>query len=524
MLKQLKSVFKDSVIYGLGSLLPKAAGFLLVPIYTRYMDRSQYGILSMSGIVASAMGSLYMLGLNGSVTRFFRGATSEDELKEVRSMLFTVVAASMVLGGVLLGLTLLVGPWAFPRIVKDARFTFTPFVAVAVWGAFLGGPTVLWQAVARAQRKSTRFVKVQVGNFAVNTLASLALVVGFGMGALGSLWGTLIAAAVFLPLSLWFLRRDMEFRWSWPSLWKAMAFGLPLVPHYFAGWILSFADRYLLERYTSLAQVGIYSLAYNVAMVTSFVAMAVNQAWTPIYYDVVESEERATLPRLTTIYASAVAMFCALFLLVSRGLLVALSAPAFHAAASVVPIVVAAYFMQAMYFVTATPLFYEKKTNLIPLISAFAGVVNICINLVLIPGRGPVPALGIYGAAWATFAAFALMAFLSWRASSSVRKGSFESGRLLRVVAAFGVAWMLDAVIARVFVSPLDWRAIVARALALVFSIALFLVFRIVTRREIESFIKAVVRKRRLSAAAIEATELAEVDADGQSPDDMDIS
>jgi len=518
VLGQVKRVFKDSVIYGLGSLLPKAAGFLLVPVYTRFMSPTNYGILSMTSIIASAMGALLMLGQNGSVTRFFRTSGKDSDPEELKKMLFTVTVTVIAFGLAVTGLTFVIGPVLFPSLVKDPEFTFFPFVAVAVAGAYLSGPMLIWQAVARAQRKSVRYVTVQLSNFAVNVTMSLLLVVVFGLGALGSLWGTLIAAAVFAPLSLWFMRHDLTPRFSWTWLKRSLIFGVPLVPHYFAGWILSFADRYILERYTSLAQVGIYSLAYNVAMVLSFVAMSVNQAWTPIFYDMVESKEDVkTLPRLTTVYATGITVLCAAFLLGSRTLLVALTPDKYHLAAAIVPIVCAGYYMQAMYFVTSTTMFYERKTKYIPLISAFAAAVNIGLNLWL------VPTYGIFAAAWATFAAFGVMFVITWVYSRTLRPGIFEDGRLFAVVGIFALAWLADAGISS-FTTPLQPLGVILRIGAMMLLPVLVVVTGIVSVDEVKMLVDRVRRRRiKVTEAAEEAVETQAVDADGQSPDDTGV-
>ena len=517
MLRQLKRVFKDSVIYGLGSLLPKAAGFLLVPVYTRFMSPSDYGILSMTGIIASAMGSIFMLGQNGSVTRFFRTRGGEGDPEGLRRMLFTVTVFTVGFGALLLGASYAFGPALFDLAVKDPRFTFLPYVWVAILGAYFAGPMLIWQAVARAQRKSVRYVTVQVSNFSVNTVASLVLVVGLSLGALGSLYGTLIAAVLFAPLSIWFMRRDLSPHFSTSWLKRSLVFGLPLVPHYFAGWLLSFADRYILERYTSLAQVGIYSLAYNVAMVASFVAMSVNQAWTPIYYDMAESEDAELLPRLTTVYAAGIMLFCAAFLLVSRGLLIALAAPKYHSAAAIVPIVVAAYAMQAMYFVTSTTLFYERKTQIVPLITAGAAAVNIALNLWLIP------LYGIFAAAWTTFIAFSIMAVVSWSISRRLRPGVFEDSRLVRVLMMFGFAWLADALIASV-TTPLSLLSMVLRIGAMALLPVILVVSNVITPAEVRSLVTRIrTRRIRVTKEAEDAIETQAVDADGQSPDDTRI-
>ena len=77
---------------------------------------------------------------------------------------------------------------------------------------------------------------------------------------------------------------------------------------------------------------------------------------------------------------------------------------AYRRAASIIPIVALGYTLQALYFVTVAPVFFAKKTKLLPPLTIAAAVLNVGLNLLLIP------VLGIAGAAWATLASFGLLA------------------------------------------------------------------------------------------------------------------
>jgi len=267
-------------------------------------------------------------------------------------------------------------------------------------------------------------------------------------------------------------------------------FGLPLMPHYFAGWILTFADRYMLERYRSLTEVGLYSLAYNVSMILNLVASSINQAWGPVYYDLAGTEEgRAKLPRLTTIYAAAITACAMVYMMLARELLLLLANVKYHAAADVVPIVAAGYYFLAMYMVLSTGIFYAKRTKWVPVISAVAAALNIGLNLWLMP------AFGMWAAAWNTFVAYALMALIARVISGRLVPGSFEDGPLLRLVALFLVMFAGNLAI-----GALPYGAIVAlvlRVLLLLIGLSAFLWLDIVSLAELRSVIERVVGQRR---------------------------
>ncbi|MDO8963193.1 MAG: oligosaccharide flippase family protein [Coriobacteriia bacterium] len=509
MFKEIKRVFKDSVIYGMGGLLPKVVGVVLVPIYTRFLLPADYGLMSLASMVTTMTGVIMMLGQNGSLTLFFRSSQTDNSEDEVRSLLFSVVTFTLMFTGLVLTLLLLLGPALMPYLFPSGQIAFNPYLVVALCTATFGIPLGLLQAVNRARGQALTHTVFQLTNFALNTGFTIYFVVALRQGALGSLKGTMVAAALLLPVALWLIGREMRPHFSWMWLKKSILFGVPLVPHYFAGWILTFADRYMLERYRSLSEVGLYSLAYNISMILNLVATSINQAWGPVYYDLAATDEgRAKLPRLTTVYATAVTAAAIAYMLLSRELLLLLAAPKYHAAAGLVPIVAAGYYFFALYSVLSTGIFYARKTKWVPLISAIAAALNIGLNLWLMPR------FGMWAAAWNTLAAFALMALSARMVSGHLIKGSFEDVRLAKLVAVFAVAFAANLGIESTSLHPAI--SLTLKLVLLVAALASFPALDIVSPAEIRAFIDRIRKRpsRNLTideAAAVEA-QAGEVD------------
>jgi O-antigen/teichoic acid export membrane protein len=192
---------------------------------------------------------------------------------------------------------------------------------------------------------------------------------------------------------------------------QALGFGLPLVPHMLGGVLLFLADRLILERLASLSDVGLYSLGYTVGTAVGLFVGAINSAWTPIFYDTVDTQTDApqVLGRILTLYVAGVATLALTVGLFARELLIFLVAPQFQAAHVVVPAVATGYVFQGLYFMAVTPLFQAKRTRVIPVITIVAVLVNIALLILWIPSHG------ILGAAYATIVAFAVQfALTAW--------------------------------------------------------------------------------------------------------------
>ena len=490
MLAEIKKVFKNSAIYGLGSLIPKLTGIVLVPIYTHFLLPADYGLYSLATMITSMLGVVMMLGQNGSLTLFFRTSQTEGSEDEAKSLLFSVVTFTMLFAGFIFALLMLFGPVLMPYIVKSPTFTFQPYMVVVLLTALLGVPLGLMQAVQIARGQAAQYTLLSVTSFFINTGFTIYFVVALRQGAYGSLKGTLVAAVLLLPAALWLLMRNMRARFSWKWLRKSLLFGLPLVPHYFAGFILTYADRAMLERLRSLTEVGLYSLAYNLSMVLNLASSAINTAWGPVYYDLAATEDgRQKLPRLTTIYAAAVTAAAIAYLLLSRETLLVLASSKYAAAAGLIPIVVGGYYFFALYMVLSTGIFFAKKTKWVPVISALAAVVNIGMNLWLIPRYG------MCAAALNTFLAYGVMALIARYLSGRLAPIAFEDGRLLKLVGIFLAAFGLNFAVVALPVSL--WVQLLLKLVILGLAAGAFTWLDIVSIKDVASVLQRVADRRR---------------------------
>lgn len=356
MRKEITRIFKDSTVYGLGSLLPRAAAIILTPIYTTYLSPKDYGIYSFALMLATMTGVIMMVGQPGSLTLFYRRTVGDPH--ERGSLAFTVFWFVMAFAGVLLGIGFLVGPKIAPVITGSKEIPFYPYLAIALLIAFTNAPQALQQAVNRGLGQAKTFTAFQLSAWAINTGFTLYFVVALREGAYGSLKGSLAAPLLIMPVAIFVLVRRWEPRFSMTLLKRSLRFGLPLVPHYFAGWMLTFFDRYLLMRLSTATQVGLYSLAYSFGMIFNLFCNAISTAWQPIYYDLADTAEgRIKLPRLITVYCAAIAGLAIVFTFFAPNLLVVLANQRFHSAAPVVPVIAGGYFFFALYMIVSTPIF-----------------------------------------------------------------------------------------------------------------------------------------------------------------------
>lgn len=437
MFRQIKSLMAQSATYGMGDVLTKAVAFLLIPVYTRFLSPADYGIVGVASSIAAVLGILYPLGLQSAAMRFYYDARDETSR---RDLMGTMAVAALIIG---LALTLLLaatplGPALFGAVVKD--IPFRPYVTTLLWTACFANISVIPLVIFRVREMPRPYVAFTVGGFLLSTAAILYFVVARQEGALGNLRGGLIAAAVMaLPyLVVTFRQSNLAFRQRWFS--AGLAYGLPLVPHLLAHWALTLSDRSILNQMVSLGQVGIYTLGYQVSVVLAVVSQALNTAWMPFFYRLAgQGNAQPRLSRFFTYYLG-IMIFAALGLALLGGDIIRIIAsPEYHDAARLVPVITLACLAQAFYYPAAFALFYQRKTQYLPLLTGLAAALNIALNIALIPS------LGIHAAAWNKVAAYIVLAAITFIVGQRIYSIPWEYHRITTLLAMAGGVFAVSA-------------------------------------------------------------------------------
>jgi O-antigen/teichoic acid export membrane protein len=333
---KLRLLGTNSAIYAGTSLLQKGSAFLLLPLYTLYLDPQAYGVLAIVTAVNGLLSIVFTLGLTGAVTRFY--FEFEDQPAELAefwgSILVCVLLLSTAVGGVLLvfGETLL-------RPIIGA-VPFWPYVALGVMAAFFQPFFTVFLSVLQTRNQAARYALVSLAHFALTTLLTIVLVVVFHQGVLGALQATLAAAAVFFGVSLWLLRKDITPCLRWRHLRPAFAYGLPQIPHAAASQVTATTDRLILNAQVGTATAGVYAVGAMMALVVEVAAQSVNRAYMPLSMAALKSGAAAELEQLRGLGALVVAGFCLLGAglgLFARELVWLFASPAFAPAARPAP-------------------------------------------------------------------------------------------------------------------------------------------------------------------------------------------
>lgn len=392
---------KESFIYVFGETLSKSLAFVLLPIYTNYLPLEEFAVLSL----VTTLWPLVVVFLGAGFSAYLiRGYYEADDS---RRFFGTLLGFSMLVGGVLAALIHLIGPWLCELVFDEV--TYRPFLQYAVYFAVFRLYFNHVVSCYRARRQPRTAVLLSLVLFGTNLVAVLTAIYGLDAGLAGILNAQLLAYMLVAVVYTVKILPELSFKPQWSVLVPAVLFVLPLVPHAFSGWVVNHVGKVFIETNMSLADLSVYSVAVQLAVILNVVNTGLNQAWTPFVYANYGARDSAGLlgvsARRTILLVLVVALALVLF---TRELLLLMGKEAYLAATRVLPVLVLGYLFQMVYFIFVAIILYNKRSVLLPLISISSGLVTIGLNFVL------VPRLGMFGAALSTDVAFFLMACLAF--------------------------------------------------------------------------------------------------------------
>ncbi len=394
---QMKRLGRHSAVYGLGGIVSRVLAVFLLPLYTRYLDTEDLGAVGLVVAFSAVLVTILRLGISSAFFRYYFDSTDPARRRLVVRTSFWFTMASATAG--LAAGVLLAEPVADVLGLDDANLVRAGFVGI--WAQMNYEQLT---SLFRAEERSTAFVLASLANIAVTIAATILLVVVWEQGALGVIVGNFTGTLVVYLALLAVHREQLGLEFSRPLLREMNRFGVPLVPAALALIAVNFSDRFFLVHLASLEEVGLYEIGVRIASAMVLLLTAFRMAWPAFAYSIEDDGEAKRTYAFVLTYLVVIASWLALALgLLAPWLVRLLTQPEFYEGERVVAPLAFGGMAYAAYIVMAIGVGRAKRTQFNWAITGVAAVVNVVLNLILIPPYG------MMGAAIATVAAYGVM-------------------------------------------------------------------------------------------------------------------
>jgi O-antigen/teichoic acid export membrane protein len=452
---QLKRLGRHTLVYGLGGLVSRLLAVALLPLYTSYLGRVGFGKIETIVAVTTVLVIVLRLGISNAFFRFyFDSDDPEHRTLVVRTSFWFTMA--MATAGLIVGCALATPIAHLLKLGDDPWLVRAAFVGL--WAQLNYAQLT---SLFRVEERSLAFGLASVANVLITVGMTVLLVIGLGEGPTGAVVGNFLGTfAVYLVL-LFYRRYQLGLQFDRRLLREMNKFGLPLVPSALALWAISFVSRIFIGQYDGQGEVGVFSVAVRITSAIAFLMAAFQMAWPAFAYSIADDRVARRTYSYVLTYLLYICMWASVALSVLGPWLVDVLAPkpAFARAAEAIPLLAFATTFYAGYAVVAIGIGRARQTQFNWVISGAAAVVNVVLNIVLIPPYGMI------GAAIAAAAAYIVLFLGMVLNAKRVYPVDYQWRRVITMTA---VAAGLTA-IGRVLEVPLP----AALVLALAFPLAL---------------------------------------------------
>jgi O-antigen/teichoic acid export membrane protein len=415
-----KSLFKQTAIYGLATVLPRMLSFLLVRLYTDIMPKAEYGSVT---IVLSWMVFFNVILSYGMETSFFRFYNKQEDKKSVlQTTTISLFWSSM---------SFLIIALLFRNTLAIWAKTDVSYITYAIWILVFDALVIIPFSKLRVEQRPMRYAVIKIGNVVLNlalnfffllllpkfatqypnSICNEIYITNFQVGYIfiANLIASLLTLGFFMPN---YLRLKWHFDYQ---LWKQMLqYGWPIL---FAGLAFGINEHFdkillgnLLPQNIAKSEVGIYAACYKLGLFMVLFRTAFTLGIEPFFFSHAKSENApqtyAAITKYFVIFGSIILLVVIVFADVLK--LILIPNPEYWPAMKVVPLIILANFCLGIY--TSLSVWYKliDKTKIGAYISIVGALITLLFNYLLIPK------FSYMGSAIATLAAYGSMMAISY--------------------------------------------------------------------------------------------------------------
>lgn len=427
----VKILLSHTAIYGIGLVLNKSLGFLLLPVYTNYFSPSDWGVFNIVWSLWIFFSVLYSLGFENSFMKYF----IEEKNKQKKAVIYSSVLAALLITSAIFSFIIYFGSGFFNRLLHfedplKGLFLIKILAVLLFFDTIYRIPLLL----LRAELNTKIYTYLTIITLVINLGLNLFLIIVQGYGVEAIFYSYIVSVFITTVLCLFITSPYLTFKISFEEIKRQLSFGVKFI---FIGifiLIIDISDRFFLKYYFNESVVGIYSANYRLGTVMSLIISAYKFSWTPYFMNLSENPDNKKI--ISSIFTYFV--LTGLFLFLAFSFFIApvvkmkifgfyILNEAYWAGLSIIPIILLSYFFSGLHANLTVAPFFSDKTGVLLNVSIVGLIVNTILNIILIPK------FEMMGAALSTLFTYIVMfAYLYYRSQQLFRL-DFEVKKLVTI-------------------------------------------------------------------------------------------
>ncbi|MGZ7068449.1 MAG: oligosaccharide flippase family protein [Methanobacterium sp.] len=393
MLNEYKIFVKRIGLIGVANILVALSNFILIPVLTKNFSIENYGVWVQINTTLILASTFITLGLPFTMVRFLSAEKDKEKIQEGFYSITGVILISTLIATIFL----LVFSKNIALLLFNGNTELGVILPFIVFLFCLNGFLFNYFRTFQQTKRYSIFLLLQT--YLSVLVVSFLVILGFGinLAAIGLIISNLVTFLIMIILIV----SEIGFKVpKFLNLREYLSFGLPTVPSNLSYWIVDASDRYIIGILLGAAFVGYYnpgySLGYIITMlITPFATLL--PATLPTYYENNDNQKLRIYLKYSLKYFLLIAIPSFFILsILSKPILMILTTPEIAINGYLVtPFMALSGLLFGIYYIFSEILVLNKKTRLIGVVWLIAAIMNIVLNILLVPYFGILAAAAV---------------------------------------------------------------------------------------------------------------------------------
>jgi O-antigen/teichoic acid export membrane protein len=403
-----KKVVSAGIWYVFSSFLTKGIALFTLPLFTRILTITEFGLVSYYLAIVPIIGTIATLNVVSSIN-IARNEFDQDSFKSYIS--FVTVLSTITT--VLLMIIMLLFYSYYNVFINLSRllilFLFIDIIFTNIFN--------IWNI---KNISNMQYKKVIATSIAIAIISPLIAVLIISVMEDNKHYGRIVGYAlptIILGLALLvFQARFFKKKNIIIFLRFTMLISIPLIAHTISNYLLSSGDKLLINYYLGSDKTAIYSLVYSYSSLFSIFWLAANQAWLPWFLGKMKNSEIEDITKFHKFFVWTLVVIYISMINLGPEILSILGPREYQEGVIIIAPILLGVFFQFLYSSYVNIEFYHKKTKFIALGTTLAALINVLLNIIFIP------IFGYLAAAYTTLVSYFILLVLHYLISKKYEK------------------------------------------------------------------------------------------------------
>ena len=378
--KDMNIIIKATFWFMFATIIQKAINFITMPIFTRIMEPSEYGLYTMYISWLNIFSIFTSLKLDGSVfnksmSKFKNDRDGFIASIQIETLFLTLFCAIIYL--------------IFHKFFNSLTEMSTTLMLLMFLQLLFQPSYTFWMLKQRYEYKYISFMLITIISAILSTTIGIIYVLSVTNNKGYARILPFAIIQIILGIVFFIINNIKGYKKiKFDYIKYVTIFNLPLIPHYISHYILDQLDRIMIQKMVNLTKTAIYNSAYTIAMILKIVTDSFIAAITPWYYDRLEKKEYDKIKKIFIPIFSITMLFITSFILVTPELFKIILPEKYYESIYVIPPVSISIVFLMMYSFFSLPEFFFESTKFSMYMSLIGAVMNFILNYIFIKRYG----------------------------------------------------------------------------------------------------------------------------------------